>query len=163
MVPLDGSCLDGSCLLSSRSVKRLVESMMPGTAFDADGIPASGWQLLSPASAVWYNPTPEQKLAHHTEDARHEDQLPSVRTRPEPFRADAGKLSGNGIPQARRPFEMDAFPNFTAWLTPWRIPLRRILYSPIRFGVPLGEPIFCFPLFVPVHPLFCCCCVVRES
>jgi hypothetical protein len=108
-------------------VKKLVESMMRGTAFDADGIPASGWPLLSPASAVWYNPTPEQKLAHHTENAQHEDQLPSARTRPEPFRADAGKLSGNGIPQSKRPFEQDAFPNFTAWLTPWRKPLRRIL------------------------------------
>jgi hypothetical protein len=87
--------------LQPRLVKELVESVMPGTVFDVDGIPASGWPLLSAGSAVSrrYNPTPEQKLAHHTENARHKDQLPLARTRPELFRADAGKLSGNAIPQ----------------------------------------------------------------
>jgi hypothetical protein len=72
-----------------RLVKELVEPMMPCTAFGADGIPASGWPLLSADSAVsrQHNPTPEQKLAHH---ARHRDQFPSDRTRLARCRADAG-------------------------------------------------------------------------
>src|SRR5690242_18388422 len=57
---------------------------------DVDGIRASGGPLLSAGSAIarTYNPTSEQKLAHHTEDIRHEDQLPpatnSARTTPSP-------------------------------------------------------------------------------
>jgi len=69
-------------------VKKLVEPIMPSKVFDVDGIPASGGPLLSAGSAIprRYNPTPEQKLAHHTKDTRHEDQLPSARTQPEPHR-----------------------------------------------------------------------------
>ncbi len=44
------------------------------------GIPASGGLLLSAGSAMARscNSRPEQKLAHHTEETRHEDQLPSA-------------------------------------------------------------------------------------
>jgi len=61
---------------------------MPSKVFDVNGIPGSGGLLLSAGSATvrTYNPTPGQKLAHHTEDTRHDDQLPSARTRPEPHR-----------------------------------------------------------------------------
>jgi hypothetical protein len=34
------------------------------------------------ANARKYNPRPEQKLAHHTENTRHEDQLPPARSQP---------------------------------------------------------------------------------
>jgi hypothetical protein len=69
-------------------VKKLVACIMPSTIIDVDGIPAWGGLLLSAASAMArkYNPRPEQKLAHHTEDTSHEDQLPSARTQPEPHR-----------------------------------------------------------------------------
>jgi hypothetical protein len=69
-------------------VKKLIESIKPSRVFDVDGIPASGLPLLSAGSAIAriYNPIPEQKLAHHTEDTRHEDQLPPARTQPEPRR-----------------------------------------------------------------------------
>ena len=72
--------------LTARLVKKLVDSIKPSRVFDADGIPACGGPLLSAGSAIAriYNPIPEQKLAHHTEDTRHEDQLPSARTQPEP-------------------------------------------------------------------------------
>ncbi len=74
--------------LTARLVKKLVDSIKPSRVFDADGIPACGGPLLSAGSAIAriYNPIPEQKLAHHTEDTRHEDQLPSARTQPEPHR-----------------------------------------------------------------------------
>jgi hypothetical protein len=54
--------------------------------FDVDGIPDWGGLLLSTGSAIArkYNPRPEQKLAHHTENTRHEDQLPSARSQPQP-------------------------------------------------------------------------------
>ena len=69
-------------------VKKLVACIMRGTIFDVDGIPASGGMLLSAGSAMarTYNPRPEQKLAHHTEETRYGDQLPSARTQPEPHR-----------------------------------------------------------------------------
>ena len=43
---------------------------MPSMVFDVDGIPNSGGLLLSAGSAVarTYNPGPEQKLAHNTEN-----------------------------------------------------------------------------------------------
>jgi len=46
----------------------------------------SGGLLLSAGSAMApsYSPRPEQKLAHHTEDTEHDDQLPSARPQPEP-------------------------------------------------------------------------------
>src|SRR5260370_41947348 len=64
----------------------LIQSIMPSTVFDGDGIPDWGGLLLSAGSAIArkYNPRPEQKLAHHTENARHEDQLPSARSQPQP-------------------------------------------------------------------------------
>ena len=67
-------------ILGPRTVKKLVESIMPSTVFDGDGIPDWGGLLLSAGSAIArkYNPRPEQKLAHHTENTRHEDQLPSA-------------------------------------------------------------------------------------
>jgi hypothetical protein len=67
-------------------VKKLVESIMPSTVFDGDGIPDWGGLLLSAGSAIArkYNARPEQKLAHHTENTRHEDQLPSARSQPQP-------------------------------------------------------------------------------
>src|SRR5438552_17091938 len=67
-------------------VKKLVESIMPSTVFDGDGIPDWGGLLLSTGSAIArkYNPRPEQKLAHHTENTKHEDQLPSARFQPQP-------------------------------------------------------------------------------
>jgi hypothetical protein len=51
-----------------------------------DGIPDWELPLFSADSGIAhrYNPRPEQKLAHQTEDARPEDQLPSARTNPEP-------------------------------------------------------------------------------
>ena len=69
-------------------VKKLVESIMPGTVFDVDEILDWGGPLLSAdsATAPTYNPRPEQKLAHQSEDARHEDQLPSERIHSEPHR-----------------------------------------------------------------------------
>src|SRR5580704_19666212 len=69
-----------------RMVKKLVESIMPGTVFDVDEILDCGGPLLSADSAIarTNNPRPEQKLAHHTEDPRHEDQLPSARSQPQP-------------------------------------------------------------------------------
>ena len=56
------------------------------TVFDSDGIPDWGGLLLSAGAAIArkYNPRPEQKLAHHTENTRHEDQLPSARSQPQP-------------------------------------------------------------------------------
>ena len=59
---------------------------MPSTVFDGGGIPDWGGLLLSAGSAIAgkYNPRPEQKLAHHTENTRHEDQLPSARSQPKP-------------------------------------------------------------------------------
>src|SRR4029077_21122677 len=67
-------------------VKKLVESLMPSTVFDGDGIPDWGGLLLSTgsANARKYNPGPEHKLAHQTENTRHEDQLPSARSQPKP-------------------------------------------------------------------------------
>ena len=61
---------------------------MLSTVFDIDGIPGWGGPLLSTDLAIarTYHPRPEQKLAHHTEDTRHEDQLPPARTQPEPHR-----------------------------------------------------------------------------
>jgi hypothetical protein len=44
---------------------------------------------------------PEQKLAHHTENTHYKDQSPSVRPRPEPYRADTEKLFGNAMPNGR--------------------------------------------------------------
>ncbi len=71
-----------------RLAKKLVACIMPSTIFDVDGIPAWGGLLLCAGSAMtWtHNPTPEQRLAHHAEDTRHDDQLPSARTQPEPYR-----------------------------------------------------------------------------
>ena len=71
-----------------RMVKKLVEPIMPGKVFDVNGIPDSGGLLLPAGSARSrpYNPTPDQKLAHHPEDTRHDEQLPSARTQPEPHR-----------------------------------------------------------------------------
>ena len=68
-------------------VKKLVESMMPSTVFDVAGIPDL-WRAASAESVIArrYNPRPEHKVAHHTEDARHEHQLPSARAQPEPHR-----------------------------------------------------------------------------
>src|SRR5260370_21438543 len=67
-------------------VKKLVESIMPSTVFEGDGIADWGGLLLSAGSAIArkYNPRPEQKLSHHTENTRHEDQLPSARSQPQP-------------------------------------------------------------------------------
>ena len=72
--------------VGARIVKKLVESIMPSTVFDGDGIPDWDGLLLSADSAIacTYNPRPEQKLAHHTENTRHEDQLPSARSQPQP-------------------------------------------------------------------------------
>jgi hypothetical protein len=69
-------------------VKELVAWIMPSTIFNVYGIPVSGGPLLSMGSAMAlnYNPRPEQKLAHHTEQSRYEDQLPGARTQPEPCR-----------------------------------------------------------------------------
>src|SRR5439155_1680501 len=72
--------------LIARMVKKLVESIMPSTVFDGDGIPAWGGCYSPRVSAIArkYNPRPEQKLAHHTENTKHEDQLPSARFQPQP-------------------------------------------------------------------------------
>jgi hypothetical protein len=65
-------------------VKKLARAIMPRptTMFDVDEILDSGRLLHSASSAMarTYNPRPEQKLAHHTEDTEQEDQLPSDRT-----------------------------------------------------------------------------------
>jgi hypothetical protein len=49
--------------------------------FNVDGIP--DWEVPPFSTDSWiarrYNPRPEQKVAHQTEDARHKDQLPSTR------------------------------------------------------------------------------------
>ena len=65
-------------------VKKLVACIMRGTIFDVDGIPASGGLLLSAGSAMAlnYNPRPEQKLAHHTEQSRYEDQTAIIPLHP---------------------------------------------------------------------------------
>src|SRR6266849_4686870 len=69
-------------------VKKLVESIMPSTAFDWNAGQTQGGPLISAGSAIAriYNSTPEQELAHHTENTRHQDQLPAARTQPEPHR-----------------------------------------------------------------------------
>jgi hypothetical protein len=50
------------------------------------GFIAWGGLLLCAGSAMarTRNPAPEQELAHHVEDTRHDDQLPLDRTQPEP-------------------------------------------------------------------------------
>jgi hypothetical protein len=75
-------------LRKSRLAKKLVACITPSMIFDVDGILAWGGLLLCAGSAMaWtHNPTPEQKLAYHAEDTRHDDQLPSARTQPEPHR-----------------------------------------------------------------------------
>jgi hypothetical protein len=74
--------------ISPRMVKKLVACIMRSAIFDIDGIQALSGLLLSAGSAMAlnYNPRPEQKLAHHTEQSRYEDQLPAARTQPEPCR-----------------------------------------------------------------------------
>src|SRR5690349_23788250 len=59
---------------------------MLSTVFDIDGIPGWGGPLLSTDLAIarTYHPRPEQKLAHHTENTRHENQVPSARSQPQP-------------------------------------------------------------------------------
>ena len=50
--------------------------------FHVYGIP--DWEVPLFSAHSWiarrYNPRPEQKVAHQTEDARHKDQLPLTRT-----------------------------------------------------------------------------------
>ena len=41
---------------------------------------------MDSAIAPTYNLRPEQKLQNHTEYPKHEDQFPSARTHPEPYR-----------------------------------------------------------------------------
>lgn len=68
--------------------KKLVEPIMPSTVFDIDWNSDLGRTatLAGAALARIYNSTPEQNLAHHTENTRHKDQLPSAQTQPEPHR-----------------------------------------------------------------------------
>ena len=81
------SCdIGGFAITIARLVKKLVECIMPGTVFDVDEILDWGGPLLFADSAIarTNNPRPEQKLAHHTENTGHEDQLPSARSQPQP-------------------------------------------------------------------------------
>jgi hypothetical protein len=51
-------------------VTKFAGYIVPSATFDLDGIPDWGGSLLSADSAIvpTYNPKPEHKLAHHTEN-----------------------------------------------------------------------------------------------